>query len=188
MDFHLSIGTDLAAPAMTLFSDRSGYSILLNMSFKEKWTVQSQVGWEKNAYDDIGWNINTKGVFLKLGGNYLITKGDKDPMNQFYVGGKVAYAPFTQDLIQVPIRASGQNTQYVSLGDDKALAYWFEIPLGARVSIWKEKLYVEAQFSTNVLIHSDSELGIDPIIIPNFGRDNGGINFNLYWGVTYSLF
>ncbi len=186
-DFHLSLGADIWSPVVGLFSDRKGYAVLGNFQLYPKWFVQTQLGFEQNSYDEIGWKVDTEGGYFKVGGNYIITQDAEEGNNQFYVGLKFAYSSFVQDLRQVPIRAIGQTTQYTSFGEDNANAFWVEIPLGARVAIWKKRLFIETIFSTNILVHSNSDMAIKPVVIPNFGKDNAGINFNVYWGITWAF-
>ncbi len=182
---HFSIGTDIWAPVVGLFTDRRGYSVLGNLQVYPKWFLQTQLGWERNRYEEIGWEVESSGAYLKLGANYIITQDPKEPNNRFYVGAKIGMSSFSQDLEQVPIRAIGQTTQYTNLGTDDVSAYWLDIPLGARVAITKKYLFLEAMVSTQILLHSSSDLGIDPVIIPNFGKNNAGLNFNVFWGLVF---
>lgn len=185
--FSASVGVDLFQPTVGLFTDKKGYSALVSLQFYKNWFMHFQLGTEKNYYNDLGWKINVSGTYFKLGGNYIITRDRTLLNNKFYIGGRIAYSSFNQEMKQAPIRSDNVTIVYTSLPKDKANALWFELPIGATINIIKNKLFIETIVQPKILLHTKSNNGAGPIVIPEFGVNQNNLNINLFWGISYLI-
>ncbi|SMC44143.1 DUF6048 family protein [Moheibacter sediminis] len=185
---NLFIGVDLFNPVMSVLSDKQGGQAMISYRITGKWNAVAEVGYEKNIYDELDWNIDVNGLYFKLGFNWFISQDYQDPSNGFYTGARVAYAMYEQKINQYPIRLSGnQVDDYGSLPAENVSAYWVEIVGGGRIQLFSN-FYADVSIRPEIYIGSKKQEGIDPLLIPGYGKDIGPINFSVFWGLTYKLF
>lgn len=184
----LFVGVDVFTPIMSIFSDKQGGQGLISYHIAKKWNVVGEFGYEKNHYDELDWDIDVKGMYLKLGFNWFISQDYKDASNGFYTGVRFAYASYQQTVNQYPIRlASNQIDEYGSLPKANVSAYWIEILGGARIQL-VGNLYADLSIRPEIYVGSKKQQDIDPLVIPGYGKDIGSINFSVFWGLTYKIF
>lgn len=185
---NLFIGVDLFNPAVSFFTDKQGAVVMASYKIRKKWNAVAEVGFEKNIYDDLDWNIDVNGMYFKLGFNWFISQDYEDASNGFYTGMRVAYAMYDQTVNQYPIRLStNQIDEYGSLPKANVSAYWVEIVGGGRVRLLAN-FYADVSIRPEIYLGSKKQEGLDPLVIPGYGKDIGPINFSVFWGLTYKLF
>ena len=185
---NLFLGVDLFNPAMSFFTDKQGGQAMVSYKVYKKWNAVAEVGFEKNHYDELDWDIDVNGLYFKLGFNWFISQDYEDGSNGFYTGARFAYATYKQTVNQYPIRVSGnQVDQYGSLPEENVSAYWVEILGGARVRLIGN-FYADVSVRPEIYVGSKKQEGLDPLVIPGYGKDIGPINFSVFWGITYKLF
>ena len=185
---NLFLGVDLFNPAMSFFTDKQGGQAMVSYKVYKKWNAVAEVGFEKNHYDELDWDIDVNGLYFKLGFNWFISQDYEDASNGFYTGARFAYATYKQTVNQYPIRVSGnQVDQYGSLPEENVSAYWVEILGGARVRLIGN-FYADVSVRPEIYVGSKKQEGLDPLVIPGYGKDIGPINFSVFWGITYKLF
>lgn len=185
---NLFVGVDLFNPALSFFTDKQGGQAMVSYKVFKKWNAVAEVGFEKNIYDELDWNIDINGLFFKLGFNWFISQDYEDASNGFYTGARFAYASYKQTVNQYPIRVSGnQVDEYGSLPSANVSAYWFEIVGGARVRLIGN-FYADVSVRPEIYVGSKKQEGLDPLVIPGYGKDIGPINFSAFWGITYKMF
>jgi len=190
---HLFIGVDLFAPALSFFSDKKGMNAYLSLRIKGRWTGVAELGYEKNIYDDIGWNVEGKGFYIGAGVNYMITNMDTDNGEGFYVGGRVMYSPFKQTVKSYPITGIDPNGKLQVIGYDSLPSAnigsgWLEVVGGAKVQLGKTPFYLDFMARPKVRIFSQKQDDIDNLVIPGYGKDKGSFQISLFWGVSYRIF
>lgn len=182
------IGIDLFTPVMSMFSDKQGGQAMVSYHIDKKWNAVAEIGVEKNHYDELDWGIDVNGLYFKLGFNWFISQDYENASNGFYTGARFAYASYQQTVNQYPIRLSdNQIDEYGSLPKANVSAYWIEILGGARVELIKN-LYADMSIRPEIYIGSKKQDGLDPLVIPGYGKDIGPINFSVFWGLSYRLF
>ncbi len=185
---NLFLGVDLFNPAMSFFTDKQGGQAMVSYKVYKKWNAVAEVGFEKNHYDELDWDIDVNGLYFKLGFNWFISQDYEDASNGFYTGARFAYATYKQTVNQYPIRVSGnQVDEYGSLPEENVSAYWVEILGGARVRLIGN-FYADVSVRPEIYVGSKKQEGLDPLVIPGYGKDIGPINFSVFWGITYKLF
>ncbi len=185
---NLFLGVDLFNPAMSFFTDKQGGQAMVSYKVYKKWNAVAEVGFEKNHYDELDWNIDVNGLYFKLGFNWFISQDYEDASSGFYTGARFAYAAYKQTVNQYPIRISGnQVDEYGSLPEENVSAYWVEVVGGARVRLISN-FYADVLVRPEIYLGSKKQEGLDPLVIPGYGKDIGPINFSVFWGITYKLF
>ena len=48
--------------------------------------------------------------------------------------------------------------------------------------------YADVSIRPEIYLGSKKQEGLDPLVIPGYGKDIGPINFSVFWGLTYKLF
>jgi len=185
---NLFIGVDLFNPAVSFFTDKQGGVAMVSYRVYEKWNAVAEIGFEKNIYDDLDWNIDVNGMYFKLGFNWFVSQDYQDASNGFYAGMRFAYAMYEQTVNQYPIRLStNQIDEYGSLPQANVSAYWVEIVGGGRIRLLSN-FYADVSIRPEIYAGSKKQEGLDPLVIPGYGKDIGPINFSVFWGLTYKLF
>jgi len=185
---NLFVGVDLFNPAMSFFTDKQGGVAMVSYKIHKKWNAVAEVGFEKNIYDDLDWNIDVNGMYFKLGFNWFVSQDYQDASNGFYTGMRFAYAMYDQTVNQYPIRLStNQIDEYGSLPKANVSAYWVEIVGGGRIQLLSN-FYADVSVRPEIYVGSKKQEGLDPLVIPGYGKDIGPINFCVFWGLTYKLF
>lgn len=185
---NLFIGVDIFTPVLSAFTDKQGGLAMVSYRVYKNWNAVAEVGYEKNIYDELGWNVNVNGIYFKLGFNWFVSQDHEDPSNGFYTGARFAYAMYEQTVNQYPIRVSGnQIDSYGSFPSENVSAYWFEIVGGGRIRLLGN-LYADVSVRPEIYLGSKKQEGLEPLVIPGYGKDIGPINFSLFWGLTYKLF
>lgn len=185
---NLFIGVDVFTPVLSAFTDKQGGQAMVSYRVYKKWNVVAEAGYEKNIYDELGWNIDVNGIYFKLGFNWFVSQDHENPSNGFYTGARLAYAAYEQTVNQYPIRVSGNHIDsYGSFPSENVSAYWFEIVGGGRIRLLGN-LYADVSVRPEIYLGSKKQEGLEPLVIPGYGKDIGPINFSLFWGLTYKLF
>lgn len=185
---NLFIGVDLFNPAVSFFTDKQGGVAMVSYRVYKKWNAVAEIGFEKNIYDDLDWNIDVNGMYFKLGFNWFVSQDYQDASNGFYAGMRFAYAMYEQTVNQYPIRLStNQIDEYGSLPKANVSAYWVEIVGGGRIRLLSN-FYADVSIRPEIYAGSKKQEGLDPLVIPGYGKDIGPINFSVFWGLTYKLF
>lgn len=185
---NLFVGVDLFTPIVSAFSDKQGGQAMVSYKVYKKWNAVAEVGYEKNKYEELDWKVNVDGLYFKLGFNWFVSQDHEDASNGFYTGFRFAYSAFNQEINQFPIRLpNNQIDELGSLPSAQVNAYWVEIVGGARVRIL-QNFYADLSIRPEIFIGSSKQEGIEPLVVPGFGKDTGPINFSVFWGLTYKFF
>lgn len=182
------MGVDVYGAAKPIFSDQTRLAGFIAVEPFKNVQINVDVGFHDGSFKDLGWGVYGSGIFSKIGANYLISRDYYNPQNVFYIGGKVGYARFDQDFYQYPIYAPNQPPSYGSLPITSANSWWAELSFGARVELINKFMYAELQLQPKLLLSNTSEIGVDPLFIPGFGKNrNNGVNIDFLWGLVVQI-
>lgn len=186
---HLYVGLDIATPAMALFSDKQGAQGFVSYQFKPKWVAIAELGYGKNKFTENHWDIDVDGIYGKIGANWFISQDKENAANGFYLGGRLAFTSFNQNIKQYPIRDIYNNEiiGYDSLGKESVNAFWVEMVIGGRLELYK-KLYADFSLHPAIFIGGKKQQNIEAIVVPGYGRNNGPFNLPIFWGISYQFF
>ncbi len=187
------IGVDLLNPVVGFFSDRKNYSGYVSYQIKNRWVAVAELGYDKNTYDEIDWNVDAKGFYGEIGINYILTNYYEKTGEGFYVGGRLGFSPYKQTINQYPVKGMDPEGQVQTIGEESlpegsVSSGWLEAVLGAKVQIGKIPLYIDFMIRPKILIYSEKQDDIDNLVIPGYGKDKGAVNISLYWGISYRIF
>ena len=98
------VGFDVLNAGIGAFSDRKLFQGFVSTKVKGNWYAIADIGFEKNTYQKNAYDAVVSGLFLKLGSLYMLANDQENPMNGFFVGGKVAGSFYNQEYRAVPIR------------------------------------------------------------------------------------
>ncbi|MGU9937205.1 DUF6048 family protein [Empedobacter brevis] len=184
----LFIGVDLFNPIVAAFKDKKGASVYASYQINTKWHAVVEAGFEKNKFDEIHWNVDVDGIFAKAGANWFITQDVENQSNGIYIGGRVAYSKYSQTVNSYPIRdlQSNEIINKGSLPKANVSSYWIEAVIGGRVEIFKN-FYGELALHPAAYIGGKKDQGIEPLIVPGYGKYSGPFNMPVFWGIAYKI-
>lgn len=182
------IGVDVFNPIVSAFNDKKGVSAYASYQINNKWHAVVEAGFEKNNFNEINWDVDVDGVFAKLGANWFITQDIENQSNGIYIGGRIAYSKYSQTINSYPIRdlQSNEITGTGSLPKTNVSSYWIEAVVGGRVEIFKN-FYGELALHPAAYIGGKKDQGIDPLVIPGYGKYSGPFNMPVFWGIAYKI-
>lgn len=183
------IAVDVFSPVYGLFTDRQGFEALATYPITHKIHLAAEAGYEKNVYDHNHWQAHIAGPYMRLGGQYFISQDIKNPNMGYYVGARVAYASFKKTIDSYIILDKGGNNEnnYSSLPEHDASSVWFEPLAGGRVQIRETPFYIDASVRLKISLYDNNDYGVDPLIIPGFGKVQSGLGIGVNWSIGYTL-
>lgn len=181
------IGIDLAQPAMQFFTDKKGYEAVFSAPLYKRWQLAVEAGYERNLFDDSRWKGEASGFFARGGANWIVGKDDINPNMNFYLGGRVGYTRFSQNIKEFLIQGYGVPNVKGSLPPSNANALWLEPLVGGRVPIRESNFYIDANARILLLLFHNGGDDITPIAIPGFGKNNNGFNLRVIWAIGYAF-
>ena len=181
------VGFDVLNAGFAPFSDRKLFQGFVSSKVKGNWYAIADVGYEKNIYQKNGYDASASGPFLKLGTLYMLANDKENPMNGFFVGGKLAGSYYRQEYKAVPIRGFGGSDFSQAFPESSQSSYWMEINIGGRVQLFESPFYIEATAQPKYLVFSSTQDEIKPMIVPGFGKSSAKFNIGFSWNISYSF-
>lgn len=181
------VGFDVLNAGIGAFSDRKLFQGFVSSRVKDNWYAIADVGFEDNTYQKNGYDATSSGPLLKLGTLYMLASDQENPMNGFFVGGKVAGSFYNQEYKEVPIRGFGESNVSQAFPESTQSSYWMEVNIGGRVQLFDSPFYIEATVQPKYLIFSTKQDDIKPMIVPGFGKSAAKFNVDFSWNIAYSF-
>lgn len=181
------VGFDVLNAGIGAFSDRKLFQGFVSTKVKGNWYAIADIGFEKNTYQKNAYDAVVSGLFLKLGSLYMLANDQENPMNGFFVGGKVAGSFYNQEYRAVPIRGFGGSEVSQAFPESTQSSYWMELNLGGRVQLFETPLYIEATAQPKYLMFTSKQDEIKPMIVPGFGKSSAKFNIGFSWNIAYSF-
>ncbi|QDP84792.1 hypothetical protein FNJ88_04210 [Chryseobacterium sp. SNU WT5] len=184
---NFSVGIDVLNAGLAVFSDRKLIQGFVSTNVIGKWYAIADVGFEKNIYQKNGYDASINGSFLKIGALYMLANDKEDVRNGFLAGGKLAGSFYNQEYLAVPIRGFGNNEMSQSFPASKQSSYWIEASVGGRVHLFESPFFIEVTMQPKYLVFTTTQEGIQPMIVPGFGKSSSKFNMGFSWNVAYSF-
>lgn len=179
------VGIDVLNAATGLFSDRMLYQGFVSSRLTKNIHAVVDAGFERNVYQKNGYDATVKGPFLKLGAFYMLASDRENPMNGFYLGGKLSGSFYSQEYKAVPVRGYGGSETSVAYPASSQSSFWLEGAVGGRVQLFESPFYIEVNIQPRYLLFSTKQEDIQPMIVPGFGKSSGKFNVGFAWNIAY---
>ncbi len=134
----LFIGTDLISPMTTLWDKSSGYEFNINMRVYKKIHAVGEIGYQKDNYSKVNWDVDVDGMYYKVGANWSFNEADYNTDDFFYTGLRFAFTSYNQNIKAYPISSRDESGNLLvtqsteGIGEDTLSASWLEFVVGAR--------------------------------------------------------
>ncbi|WP_447951405.1 DUF6048 family protein [Chryseobacterium koreense] len=179
------VGIDVLNAATGLFSDRMLYQGFVSSRLTKNIHAVVDAGFERNVYQKNGYDATVNGPFLKLGAFYMLASDRENPMNGFYLGGKLSGSFYSQEYKAVPVRGYGGSETSVAYPASSQSSFWLEGAVGGRVQLFESPFYIEVNIQPRYLLFSTKQEDIQPMIVPGFGKSSGKFNVGFAWNIAY---
>ncbi|WP_304343564.1 DUF6048 family protein [Chryseobacterium koreense] len=179
------VGMDVLNATTGFFSDRKLYQGFVSSRLTKNIHAVVDAGFERNLYHKNGYDATVNGPFLKLGAFYMLASDRENPMNGFYLGGKLAGSSYNQEYKAVPVRGYGGSETSVAYPASSQSSFWLEGTIGGRVQLFETPFYVDVNVQPRYLLYSTKQDDIQPMIVPGFGKSSGKFNLGFAWNIAY---
>jgi hypothetical protein len=169
-------------------SNYKGLVINTDYKLSDKFFIASEFGQEKKYTKNEILDFETKGSFLKIGGNYNLYKNRPGLNNEIYIGFRLGIGKFNHKLNSFKIynldnywdqKTVNNITEFKNL-----TANWFELVLGFNAEI-KRNVFMGISLRLNRLLKNTKPDNFNNLYIPGFNKVTENNNFGV--GITYSI-
>lgn len=184
---NFTIGVDVLNLGIGFFGDRKLFQGFISSRINKRTHAIIDLGYDKNIYQKNGYDAKADGMFAKVGGFYMLSMDPENALNGFYAGGKLAGSFYTQEYMAIPVK--GMYNEGVTLAFDSSTqsSYWIEAMLGARVQVFESNFFIDVNVQPRYLVYTTKQDGIEPMIIPGFGRSSGKFTMGFSWNLAYKF-
>lgn len=179
------VGVDLLNGGISAFSDRKLFQGFVASRINRTFYGVADLGYDKNFYAKNGYDATASGIFLKLGGVYMLVMDPENLKNGLYAGGKIAGSFYSQEYFKVPVRGYQGGDQSVAFPKSSQSSYWLEGSVGGRVQLFKSNFYIDVNAQPRFLIFTTKQDDIVPMIVPGFGKSSTKFNMGFSWNLGY---
>ncbi len=181
------VGVDVLNAGIGVFSDRKVFQGFISSKIKKDVHAVADLGYEKNIYKKSGYDGKANGIFVKVGGFYMLAKDPENEFNGFYLGPKLGGSFYKQEYAAVPIRGYGGGDYSVSYPLSSQSSYWLEANAGGRVQLFSSQFYIDVNIQPKYLVYTTKQNKMMPMIVPGFGRSSTKFNFGFAWNIAYKF-
>jgi hypothetical protein len=186
--YGLRIGTDLNRLAKNFYEEHyKGFEITGDFRVKNNLYIATELGLEDKLNKTDLFNFKTSGEFIKLGVDYNVYKNWLDMNNMIYVGGRLAYANFSQNLEGYSINNSNTNFPSITYPGKEyngLNAVWIEFVAGVKAEVLTN-LFLGFSARLNYKINDTKLDNFENLYIPGFNKKYSG-NFGVGFNYTIS--
>ena len=188
--YGLRIGADIARPIRTLLDENySGFEIVGDFRIKKNIYVAAEIGNESRTSVLTNLNNTSRGSYIKAGGNFNVYENWFGMNNLIYVGGRVAFSSFSQELNSFTIATTnplfGDDTRFESREFNGLNTTWLEFQLGLQTELFSN-LYLGINVQLKRSLSRTQPENFELIFIPGFGETTDGSQFGVGYGYTLS--
>lgn len=181
------VGVDVLNTGVSFFSDRQLIQGFISSKIRGNTHAIIEAGFDKNIYQNNGYDAKANGPFVKLGAFYMLAKDKENEFNGFYGGGKVAASFYKQEYLAIPIRGYGGSTSSVSMPSSSQSSFWLEGTLGGRVQLFESNFYIDVNMQPRYLIVTSKQDDVVPMIVPGFGKSSSKFSMGFSWNIAYKF-
>lgn len=182
------VSLDISNAVKSFFTNHQSNKLSIQISSQSLKPLNTamEVGYQDGIYKNLGWKMNGKGMYYKVGVNYFFIRDYENKFNGIYVGSKLGYSRFNQEIIEYPIRFDNKVLKYEHLPAELANSSWIEFNLGARITFYK-KLFLMSECQPKILLFNKSQDSIESLFIPGVGTNKNLVNFEWILGMGYQF-
>jgi hypothetical protein len=181
------MGFDVLNAGVSSFSDRKLLQGFISTTYRKKFHLIAEAGFEKNIYQKNGYNAKVSGSFAKIGAFYMLASDNENPENGFYAGAKLAGSYYNQEYFAVPVRGFQGGDISVAFPSSTQSSYWLEGTIGGRVQLFASKFYIDVNVQPKYLAYTTKQDEIIPLIVPGFGKSSTKFNVGFAWNLAYKF-
>lgn len=190
--YGLRLGVDISKPAISLFNDRiKGLEIVGDFRVTKNIYAAVELGYYERDIEEDYINFNSKGSYLKVGGNINLYQNWGKMSNEIYTGLRYGFSTFSQTLNSYSANFDGtyfeEHTVSPNLEFDGLSAHWVEFVLGMKVEVFNN-FYAGTSISLKKMISQEQPENFRNLYIPGFERvylNDTGFSFN--YTVSYLI-
>ncbi|WP_144281743.1 DUF6048 family protein [Chryseobacterium echinoideorum] len=181
------VGVDVLNTGVSFFSDRQLFQGFISSKVKDNLHGIIEAGFEKNVYQNNGYDAKANGPFMKIGAFYMLARDRENDFNGFYGGGKIGGSFYNQEYMAIPVRGFGGNSSSVSMPASSQSSFWLEANLGGRVQLFETNFYIDVNMQPRYLVYTTKQDEVVPMIVPGFGRSSSKFNMGFAWNIAYKF-
>ncbi|MDY0932241.1 DUF6048 family protein [Chryseobacterium sp. CFBP8996] len=181
------VGVDILNAGASFFSDRQFFQGFISSKVKDNLHGIIEAGFDKNIYQNNGYDAKASGPFIKIGAFYMLARDPENDFNGFYGGGKIGGSFYTQEYMKIPVRGFAGNSSYVSMPSSSQSSFWLEGNLGGRVQLFTSNFYIDVSMQPRYLMVTSKQDDVVPMIVPGFGKSSNKFNMGFAWNIAYKF-
>ena len=190
--YGLRIGIDISKPIISIFNDKiKGFEILGDFRIKKNVYAAIELGTYDRDTQEYFFSFNTKGSYIKIGGNYNLYENWPNMNNEIFVGLRYGLSNISQTLKSYTPNIDGtyfeENTITPNQKFDNLSAQWAEIVIGLKVETL-DNVYLGASIGLKKLVDEKEPTDFKNLYIPGFERvfsNDTGFSFN--YSISYLI-
>ena len=190
--YGLRLGIDISKPIISIFNDKiKGFEVLGDFRIKKNLYAAIELGTYDRATQEDFFSFNTKGSYVKIGGNYNLYENWPNMNNEIFVGLRYGFSSFSQTLESYTPNIDGtyfeENTITPNQEFDNLSAQWAEIVIGLKVETLTN-VYLGASIGLKKLVDEKEPTNFKNLYIPGFERvfsNDTGFSFN--YSISYLI-
>lgn len=190
--YGLRLGVDISKPIISIFNSKiKGIEILGDFRIKKNLYAAIELGtYDRETQEDF-FSFNTKGSFVKIGGNFNLYENWPNMNNEIFVGLRYGFSSFSQTLESYTPNINGTYFEEITISPnqefDNLSAQWVEFVIGLKVETL-ENVYLGASVSLKKLVDEKEPIDFKNLYIPGFERvfsNDTGFSFN--YSISYLI-
>ncbi|MFB0937991.1 MAG: DUF6048 family protein [Urechidicola sp.] len=190
--YGLRLGIDISKPIISIFNDKiKGFEILGDFRIKRNVYAAIELGTYDRDTQEYFFSFNTKGSYIKIGGNYNLYENWPNMNNEIFVGLRYGLSSFSQTLKSYTPNIDGtyfeENTITPNQKFDNLSAQWAEIVIGLKVETL-DNVYLGVSIGLKKLVDEKEPTSFKNLYIPGFERvfsNDTGFSFN--YSISYLI-
>ncbi|PHR72207.1 MAG: hypothetical protein COA67_05200 [Lutibacter sp.] len=190
--YGLRLGVDISKPIISAFNNKiKGFEIVGDFRIKKNIYAAVEIGFYERDTEEDYINFNSKGSYLKIGGNINLYQNWGKMSNEIYTGIRYGFSTFSQTLNSYSPNFDGtyfdEHTVSSNLAFDNLTAHWAELVVGLKVEVLNN-LYLGSSVSLKKIISQEQPENFKNLYIPGFERvylNDTGFSFN--YTVSYLI-
>ena len=190
--FGLRVGVDLGKILNSAFNDDyDGIEINADLRILKNIYVSSEIGTEKKIITNDYLSTESKGNYLKAGGDYNMYANWLGMDNLIYAGFRIGFSNFSQTVNNYTIydvnnHIWGQTTSYNPIINEDLNALWMELVIGIKTQVLNN-LFLGFNVQLKNLISEKTNNNIDNVSIPGFNRtyDSSSLGSGFSYSISY---
>ena len=139
--FGIRVGVDLSKILNSAFSDDyEGIEINADLRILKNVYISSEIGTEKKIITNDYLSTESKGNYLKAGGDYNMYTNWLGMDNLIYAGFRIGFSNFSQTVNNYTIydvnnQTWGQTSSFIPIVNDDLNALWMEFVIGVKTQV-----------------------------------------------------